>query len=598
MLRTPRTTAATGSALLVLCLSAGLALTAPGAAAAPKDKTNNGAVTADGAYDRFVVHFAPQAAAATDDAAAATEVAAVAQGFGNKLTVTRRLSTAGVLVQVDERLGKDKADRLIARFVERSAVDFAEVDAVMTPTLTPNDVDYAKQWHYSEPTAGMNLPTAWDTADGFGVTVAVLDTGITAHSDLAPNVVGGYDFVTSATSARDGSGRDADPSDQGDWTTAGQCGAGSAARNSSWHGTHVAGTIAAATNNSIGVSGVAFRSKIQPVRVLAACGGTLADIADAITWASGGVVTGVPANPTPSKVINMSLGGSGTCGATYQNAINGAVTRGTTVVVAAGNSNADAAGFQPASCSSTVVVAASDREGNRAQYSNFGTLVDLAAPGGETAVQANGVLSTLNTGTTVPAAESYAYYQGTSMATPHVAGLAALVLGEAPKSPAEVEAALKAGARALPGLCSGGCGAGLADAAKTIGALTVTPPPGPTPPPAATLFTNGTDVAIRDKATVESPITVTGLTGNAPAALKVPVTIRHTYRGDLQIDLVAPDGSLYRLKSTNRNDSADDVVSTYTVNASSEVANGTWRLRVFDRYTGDTGFIDSWSLQF
>ena len=607
MLRTPRTTAAaaTGSALLVLTLVAGLALTAPGAAAAPRDKTNSGAVTADGAFDRFVVHFAPEAPAATDDAAADAEVAAVAQGFGNRLTVTRRLSTAGVLVQVDERLRKDKADRLIARFIERSAVEFAEVDAVMNPTLTPTDVEYARQWHYSEALAGMNLPAAWDTADGTGVTVAVLDTGITAHSDLAPNVVGGYDFVTSATSARDGNGRDVDAADQGDWTTAGQCGAGSPARNSSWHGTHVAGTIAAATNNASGVSGVAFGSRIQPVRVLAACGGTLADIADAITWASGGTVAGVPANATPSKVINMSLGGSGTCGATYQNAIDAAVARGTTVVVAAGNSNADASGFQPASCTSTVVVAAGYREGNRAQYSNFGPLVDLTAPGGETAVQANGVLSTLNTGTTTPGAEGYAYYQGTSMATPHVAGLAALVLGEGSRTPAQVEAALKAGARALPGTCSGGCGAGLADATRTISALTVTPSPSPTPAPgpsaplpAATLFTNGTDVAIRDRVTVESPITVTGRTGAAPAALKVPVTIRHTFRGDLQIDLVAPDGSLYRLKSTSSSDSADDVVGTYTVNASSETANGTWRLRVFDRYNGDTGLLDTWSLQF
>ncbi len=593
MLRTPRTTI--GSAVLVLALTGGLAVTAPGAAAAAKDKTNTGAVAQDGAYDRFVVHFAPASAAARDDAAADAEVAEVAQGFGSKLTVTRRLSTAGVLVQVDERLGKDKADRLIAKFVARSAVDFAEVDAVMTPTLTPNDPDYALQWHYSEPVAGMNLPAAWDTADGTGISVAVLDTGITTHTDLSPNVVAGYDFVSSATNARDGNGRDADASDQGDWTVAEECSPGSAARNSSWHGTHVAGTIAAATNNASGISGVAFGAKVQPVRVLAKCGGTLADIADAITWASGGPVSGVPANPTPSKVINMSLGGSGTCGATYQNAINAAVARGTTVVVAAGNSNADAAGYQPSSCSSTVVVAAGDREGNRAQYSNFGPVVDLTAPGGETAVRANGVLSTLNTGTTVPVAEAYAHYQGTSMATPHVAGLAALVLGEGIKSPAEVEAALKAGTRPLPGTCSGGCGAGLADAAKTIAALA--PAPAPAPAPAA-LFTNGTDVPIRDKATVESPLVVTGRDGAAPTALQVPVTIRHTYRGDLQIDLVAPDGSPYRLKNTNSNDSADDVLGTYTVNASSETANGTWKLRVFDRRTGETGYVDTWSLQF
>ena len=460
----------------------------------------------------------------------------------------------------------------------------------MAPTYVPDDTSYTSQWHYSEPAAGMNLPTAWDTADGAGVTVAVLDTGITAHGDLTPNVVAGYDFVSSATNARDGNGRDADASDEGDWDT-GEC--GGAASNSSWHGTHVAGTIAAATGNASGVAGVAFGAKVQPVRVLAKCGGTSSDIADAITWASGGTVSGVPANPTPAKVINMSLGGSGSCGATYQNAINAAVGRGTTVVVSAGNNNADAANYQPASCSNAVVVAASDREGNKAAYSNFGSRVDLIAPGGETATRANGVLSTLNTGTTVPASPTLAYYQGTSMSAPHVAGLAALLLGERAATPAQVETALKAGTRPLPGTCTNGCGAGLADATKTIAGLTA-----PAPEPAGSLFTNGTDVALRDRATVESAITVSGRGGNAPAALRVPVTIRHTYRGDLQLDLVAPDGTAYRLKSTSSSDSADDVVGTFTVNASSELADGTWRLRVYDRYNGETGVLDTWSLQF
>ena len=623
-LRPSRASLATALAT-ALCLGAGglAVLGATASHAQPGDKTNWGAVEEGKAYDRFLVHFTEDSAADTDDAAARAEVEEVAKGFGNRLTVTRRLSTDGVLVQVDEALRKDKADKLIAKFVERNAVAFAEPDSVMTPTLTPNDPSYASQWHYSEAVAGMNLPAAWDTADGAGQIVAVLDTGRTAHSDLDPNTVAGYDFVSSATNARDGNGRDADPQDQGDWYGAGECGQlyGS---NSSWHGTHVAGTIAAATNNLTGVSGVAYAAKIQHVRVLAKCGGTLADIADAITWASGGTVAGVPANPTPAKVINMSLGGSGTCGATYQNAINGAVSRGTTVVVAAGNSNANAANYQPASCTSTVVVAASDRQGNRASYSNYGTVVDLTAPGGETATQPNGVLSTLNTGTTTPLAEGYAYYQGTSMATPHVAGLAALVLGEKAHTPSQLEAALKAGVRPLAGTCSGGCGTGLADAAKTIAALTGTstspspstspsspstspsaststspsPSPTATSTPAPSLFTNGTNVTIRDGATVESPISVTGRTGNAPSTLKVPVTIQHTYRGDLQIDLVAADGSVYRLKSTSSTDSADNVIATYTVNASPELANGTWKLRVYDRYAGDTGYIDSWSLQF
>ena len=591
------------AAVALLVSAGGLSLAAPSASAATPGgpaapggpKTNTGAVTEGQAYDGFLVHFGEGTAADTSDAAARGVVAEVAKGFGHALTVTRRLSTGGVLVRVDERLPEEAANRLISRFVARSSVQFAEADITMRPTLTPNDSQYAAQWHYSEARAGMNLPAAWDVATGSGVTVAVLDTGITRHSDLAPNVVAGYDFVSSATSARDGNGRDADPLDQGDWYAAGECGQKTGS-NSSWHGTHVAGTVAAATDNGAGVSGVAFGAKVQPVRVLAKCGGSLSDIADAVTWASGGTVAGVPANPTPSKVINMSLGGSGTCGATYHRAIDAAVARGTTVVVAAGNSNANASGFQPASCANTVVVAASDREGNRAQYSNYGAVVDLTAPGGETATRTNGVLSTLNAGTTTPAAESYAHYQGTSMATPHVAGAAALVLSRGPRSPAELESMLEGGTRPLPGSCSGGCGAGLADAAKTVGATSA---PAPTPTePSPSLFTNGTDVAIRDGATVESPIAVTGRTGAAPAALRVPVTIRHTFRGDLQIDLVAPDGSLYRLKSTSSSDSADDVVGTFTVDASKETANGTWKLRIYDRYAGDTGVLDTWSLQF
>ncbi|TAL26161.1 MAG: S8 family peptidase, partial [Frankiales bacterium] len=127
------------------------------------------------------------------------------------------------------------------------------------------------------------------------------------------------------------------------------------------------------------------------------------------------------------------------------------------------------------------------------------------------------------------------------------------------------------------------------------------PSPSPTATAPASLFTNGADYPIADLATVESPITVSGRIGNAPSALKVPVDIKHTYRGDLQVDLIAPDGTAYRLKSTATGlfgDSADNVIATYTVNASSETANGTWKLRVRDAASGDTGFIDSWSLQF
>jgi serine protease len=436
-------------------------------------KTNAGATAQGEHYSRLIVQFADGAAAASDDSAARADVADVARQTGHDLSLVRRLSTGGALVEVAAPLDKAGADNVIARFTERNNVAYAEVDAVMHATMTPNDTYYSKQWDYYEPTAGMNLPTAWDSVTGAGVVVAVLDTGITAHPDLDANIIPGYDFVSNATNARDGNGRDPNAADQGDWYARNECGAGVPAANSSWHGTHVSGTIAAVSNNAVGVTGVAFGAKVQMVRVLAKCGGTLADIADAITWASGGTVAGVPANPTPAKVINMSLGGSGVCGATYQNAINGAVSRGTTVVVAAGNSNANASSYQPSSCANTVVVAASDRQGNRASYSNYGTIVDVTAPGGETAtVAADGIASTLNSGTTTPTTPAYVYYQGTSMATPHVVGLAALVLSKHPGyTPAQLESVLKAGTRPLVGTCTGGCGTGLVDAAKTIASV-------------------------------------------------------------------------------------------------------------------------------
>ena len=629
-----RRTALAATLLLAAAAAGALVLSSPASAARPDDaggggQANDSAIEAGRTYDRFIVHFGDAASARRNDEAARSEIAAVSQSSGHGLTFSRRLSTTGVLLTVSRPLDAEESKRLMARFVERPSVSYVEPDSVMLPTLSPNDTSYASQWHYYEAVAGMNLPTAWDTADGAGVVVAVIDTGITAHSDLAANVVPGYDFISNATAARDGNGRDSDPSDQGDWYGFGECLGVIGSSNSSWHGTHVAGTVAALTNNAKGVSGVAFNAKVQPVRVLGKCGGTIADISDAVTWASGGTVTGIPANPTPAKVINMSLGGSGSCGAAYQTAINGAVARGTTVVVAAGNANSDASGYQPSSCAGTVVVASSDRQGNRASYSNYGAIVDVTAPGGETATTANGVLSTLNAGTTTPAAEAYAYYQGTSMAAPHVAGLAALMLGETALTPAQVESTLKANTRPLVGTCSGGCGAGLVDATKTILSLGTAPTPSPTvspstspsaspspspspsvepsptssptPSPTATtqpsFFENTADYPIRDRTTTESPIAV-GRTGNAPSTLRVGVNIVHTYRGDLQIDLVAPDGSLYRLKNSSNSDSADNVVATYTVNASTEVANGTWRLRVYDRYNGDIGYINSWSLQF
>lgn len=222
--------------------------------------------------------------------------------------------------------------------------------------------------------------------------------------------------------------------------------------------------------------------------------------------------------------------------------------------------------------------------------------MDIAAPGGQTSTgTANGILSTLNSGTQGPSTESYAYYQGTSMAAPHIAGLAALMKSASSSlTPAQIESAIKTNSRALPGACSGGCGAGLADATKTVQAVTGTG--GGT---TGTVFSSTGAVSVPDNGSaVESSIAVTGRTGNAPSALAVGVDITHTYRGDLVVTLVAPDGTTYALKASSTSDSADNVSTTYTVDASSEVANGTWKLRVQDVAAQDTGTLNSWKLTF
>ncbi|MFE6364465.1 S8 family serine peptidase [Streptomyces sp. NPDC057806] len=564
--------------------------------AAPQDAPAASTEAAPGApAERLIVGYKSGAAEAKSNKAADADAVAKGKEAGEKLDFQRRLGTGAALVDLGEDLTKADVSDVIAEYEADPQVAYVVPDRLNKPLATPNDTEYAKQWDLFETTAGMNVPGAWDVATGTGVTVAVIDTGYVAHSDLAANMVGGYDFISDATVANDGGGRDSNPADPGDWTAANECQSGDPAYDSSWHGTHVAGTIAAATNNGKGVAGIAYGAKVSPLRVLGKCGGYDSDIIDAITWASGGTVSGVPANTNVAKVINMSLGGGGACTTATQNAINAAVNRGTAVVVAAGNSNANAANYSPASCSNVISVAAADRQGNRSYYSNYGTVVDIAAPGGETnSVTTNGILSTLNAGAQGPGAESYEYYQGTSMAAPHIAGLAALMKSKnSALTPAQIESAIKTNARALPGTCSGGCGAGLADAARTVQAVS-----GSGGSTGGTTFTSTSAVAVPDNGTIESPITVSGRTGNAPSALQVGVNITHTYRGDLVLDLVAPDGTAYRLKSASSSDSADNVVATYTVNASAEVANGTWKLRVQDTAAQDTGTLNSWKLTF
>lgn len=442
------------------------------------DRANFSADLADSSVTRYIITYA-EGTAERGTSAMLNDFDRVSNETGLKILHSRTLATGAELVEIDpasmnKRLSAaaraDQAKSIMVAFARNPAVAYVEPDRRMTVALTPNDTNYSSQWDLFETAGGQRQASAWDISTGSGVRVAVLDTGIAPHSDLTGQTVGGYDFISTAANARDGGGRDSNPNDEGDWFNSTECNTGYAS-NSSWHGTHVTGTIAAATNNAKGIAGVAYGAKVVPVRVLGRCGGSTADIVDAMVWASGGSVSGVPANANPARVINMSLGGTGSCGS-FQAAVNTARANGTVVVVAAGNSNANVSGFSPANCTGVIKVAATNRAGARASYSNYGTTITVSAPGGETNVTANGILSTLNSGTTTQGAEGYAYYQGTSMAAPHVAGLVAQMLSLNPAlTPDQVSTLITNNARALPGACSGGCGAGIINALATLQAI-------------------------------------------------------------------------------------------------------------------------------
>jgi len=507
---------------------------------------------------------------------------------GVTVRLLRQTGVGAHVLRLDRALPLAEVQRLADQIrADDAAVEYAEPDRRMFPLLTPDDSSYTSQWDLYDATGGIRAPTAWDLATGSGVVVAVIDTGIRPHADLAGQTVAGYDMIVDTAVSNDGSARDADPADPGDWVAAGECGVGDPASNSSWHGTHVAGTIAAKTNNAAGVAGIAFNAKVQPVRVLGKCGGYTSDIADAIVWASGGSVSGVPANATPARVINMSLGGSGACDTTSQTAITSAIARGTVVVVAAGNSNANAANFSPASCAGVVAVAATTRTGGRAYYSNFGSIVALAAPGGDMRTNAaNGILSTLNAGTTVPAGDTLAYYQGTSMASPHVAGVAALMISARPSATvAQVVAALKSSARPFPATCSQ-CGAGIVDAEAAVRAITGNAPP---PPPTVNETESNNSIAAAN--VIAAPTTVNGtLSASDTDYFRVSLPAGKTLRATLTPG--ARDYDLYLYNGISTNPIASSVNGTGAVDTINYANGGSAAITLYVRvryYSGGAG---------
>jgi serine protease len=383
----------------------------------------------------------------------AGEVAGKVRPTGGRLV--RRLTGTTHLVEVSD------TQAAIDELRRHPDVKWIEPDYIRrrAEVVTPDDQMYPYQWALPL----IHAPEAWTRSEGSSsVVVAIVDTGILPHPELASRLVSGYDFISDPDNAGDGDGRDPDPTDAGDASES----------SSALHGMHVAGVLGAIADNRVGVAGLDWGCRIQPVRVLGVHGGTGldSDIADAIRWAAGLHVDGVPDNPTPAAVINLSFDGQGKSN-TMQEAVDDAIANGATVVAAAGNRAGDAASGSPGGLAGVISVGAIDRTGQRASYSDWGPAVALMAPGGSPNPDANGqpggILSTLSS----PASQwTYAYYAGTSQAAPFVAGTVSLMKALVPElSPEQARLLLLSSADPSarcpsPGDASQpGCGAGLLD---------------------------------------------------------------------------------------------------------------------------------------
>ena len=482
-------------------------------------------------------------------AMSADRAQALAKAAGIGMKPLRTTAGGAQVLQLDAPMSVAEARAVAARLAQDPTVEYAEPNVRFRALAMPNEPRFTQwQWNLFAPTSsytgalgassltatasgGANLPSAWDLTTGSSdVIVAVIDTGITNHTDLngatgpgayvpSGRFLPGYDFVSSANGAtlpanfvaNDGNGRDPDPSDPGDWITvaektqySSECAIGESApytaSDSSWHGSHMAGVLAATANNSVGIAGVGWNVKIVPIRALGKCGGDLDDIADAIRWAAGLTVNGIPANANPAKVISLSLGGGDTCGPTMQAAVDAAMQAGSLVVAATGNDGSVGL-IAPANCDGVLAVTAHTISGENADYANIADTLTpkahmLSAPGGgpptSSANDPGGrtdnsnwdgyyIFSSVLFGPTTPgsvtasgnAGPAYAGFVGTSPATPHVAGVAALLKTMVPDAtPQQIRSFLLDNVRAYPtgsvcatgGFFAGQCGTGLLDA--------------------------------------------------------------------------------------------------------------------------------------
>jgi subtilisin family serine protease len=514
----------------VAALAAGL-LGAGAASAAPAEGEILGANAAGAIKDRYIVVF-KDSAAESRRAGAARDLAA---RFGGSVRDEYGTAVRGFTANLSEAAARRLAANPAVASVEQDRlVRVADTQSGATWGLDRVDQRALPlSGSYTYPNAAAN------------VTAYILDTGIRmSHGEFGGRARSGYDFID----------KDADASDcQG-------------------HGTHVAGTVGGATY------GVAKQVNLVSVRVLDCQGsGSYSAIIAGVDW--------VTRNAVKPAVANMSLGGS--TSASLDTAVRNSIASGVVYALAAGNDNKDACAVSPARTAEAITVGATDSADARASFSNYGTCVDIFAPGVN-------ILSSTKGGDT-----STGKMSGTSMATPHVAGVAALYLGANPAAtPAQVRDAMVADSTAgtVRSLGSGSPNKLLYTGA--IGSPVVTPPPStpPSTPPAPCTVSNGYDRSIADKATVESKLTVADCAGNGSATAKVEVHVKHSDRGDLALWLIAPDGTSYKVKSATSGDNVRNLDATYTVDLSGEARNGTWKLKVTDVYSGDTGYLDSWTL--
>nr|WP_308401379.1 S8 family serine peptidase [Streptomyces sp. AP-93] len=508
-------------AVLALASALALGVDTGASAAAPPEGVVLYAGAPGAVGDSYLVLLDPARAGSRTDRGRA-----VVERFGGTVDRTYDSAVNGFSVRMTER----QARRLAA---DPAVTTVAQDRKLRLDTTQPTPPSWGLD-RLDQRRRPLNNAYTYPTSAGVGVTAYVIDTGINiSHKDFGGRARYGYDAIDKDSVAEDMHG----------------------------HGTHVAGTLAGTT------FGVAKRAKVVAVRVLDWNGeGTTAQVVAGIDW--------VTRHAVKPAVANMSLGGDPD--SVLDAAVRASIASGITYTVAAGNQDKDASGHSPARVSQALTVGAVSARDARSTYSNFGSLVDLFAPGDSitSAVSWDDEWST--------------QMSGTSMASPHVAGAAAVYLSlNRTATPAQVASYLKAKATTGAVLDRG---SGSPDRALYMGSA-----PNRV---VAKRFSNTRNYAVGDLKTIRSPITVSEVEGRAPSKLEVEVSVKHPDSGTLRIDLIAPDGSVYPVKDEYTDWGESDLVGLYTVDASSETAAGVWRLRVFDAFAGTTGYLDWWALRF